>query len=118
MTVSKDHFRSFLVGDATTNIASGATTSSEIDLSGTTICGIYIPSAFTGTGLTFSASTVSGGTFVSIRDGAGNAISKTIAAGQYLRLDPTDFVGVRFLQIVSNATEAAARTLTLAARPI
>ena len=114
MTVSKDHFRSFLVGDATTNIASGATTSSEIDLSGTTICGIYIPSAFTGTGLTFSASTVSGGTFVSIRDGAGNAISKTIAAGQY----PTDFVGVRFLQIVSNATEAAARTLTLAARPI
>ena len=117
-TTSKNHFRSFLVNDATSNIASGGNTSDEIDLSGTTLCGIYMPSAFTGTGLTFLASTTTGGTFISVRDGAGSAIVKTVAASQYIRLDPTDFIGIRFLKIVSNGTEAATRTLTLAARPI
>lgn len=118
MTVSKNHFRSFIAEDATTIIAASGTTSAEIDLSGTTLCGIYIPSAFTGTSISFQAATVSGGTFVSVRDGAGNAVSKTVAPSQYIKLDPTDFVGVRYLKVVSGSTEAAARTLTLAARPI
>ena len=118
MTTSKNHFRSFLVNDATTSIASGASTSDEIDLSGTTLCGVYMPSAFTGTGITFLASTTTGGTFVSVRDGGGSAIVKTVAASQYVRLDPSDFIGIRFLKIVSNGTEAATRTLTFAARPI
>lgn len=118
MTMSKNHFRSFIAEDANATIASGATTSSEIDLSGTTLCGIYIPSAFTGTSISFQAATASGGTFVSVRDGAGNAISKTVAPSQFIKLDPTDFVGVRYLKVVSGSTEGAARTLILAARPI
>ena len=81
-TTSKNHFRSFLVNDATSNITSGGNTSDEIDLSGTTLCGIYMPSAFTGTGLSFLASTTTGGTFVSVRDGAGSAIVKTVAPSQ------------------------------------
>lgn len=115
---SKNHFRSFLVDDATATIASSSTTSSEIDLSGTTLCGIYIPSAFTGTSISFQASSASGGTFVAVKDGSGNSISKTVASSQFIRLDPTDFVGIRFLKIVSGSTEGADRILTLAARPI
>lgn len=115
---SKNHFRSFIVDDASTTIASSATTSGEIDLSGTTLCGIYIPAAFTGTSISFQAASESGGTFVAVKDGAGNSVSKTVAASQFIKIDPTDFVGVRFLKIVSGSTEAAERTLVLAARPI
>lgn len=58
MTMSKNHFRSFIAEDATTIIAASATASAEIDLSGTTLCGIYIPSAFTGTSISFQAATI------------------------------------------------------------
>ena len=115
---SKNNFRSLIVSDATATIAASGTTSAEIDLSGATLCGIYIPASFTGTSIAFQASSTSGGTFVSVRDGAGSALSKTVAAGQYIKLDPADFAGVRFLKIVSGSTEGAERILTLAARPV
>jgi hypothetical protein len=79
---------------------------------------VHIPSAFTGTSISFQVATVLGDTFVSVRDGAGNAVSKTVAPSQYIKLDPTDFVGLLYIKVVTGFTEAAARTLTVAARPI
>lgn len=115
---SKTHFRSFLVDDAVATIAASGTTSGEIDLSGTTLCGVFIPASFQGTAITFQAATTTGGTFVTVKDGAGNSVSKTVGASQYVKLDPSDFAGIQFLKIVSNATESAERVLTLAARPV
>lgn len=115
---SKTHFRSFLVDDASATIAASATTSGEIDLSGTTLCGIFIPSGFQGTSITFQVAPESGGTFVVMKDGAGSTVTKTCAASQFLKIDPADFAGVQFMKIVSSATESAERILTLAARPL
>jgi len=101
----------------TATFASGATTATELDLGGTMIVGIQLPATFTGTALTFSAATTSGGTSQLVKDGAGNSISKTVAQGQYIAIDPTLFKGIRFVKIISGSTEAAARTATVITIP-
>lgn len=97
-------------------IANGGTTSGEIDLSSIDIVGFYLPAAFTGTAITFTAAYESGGTFIAVKDGAGNSISKTVAQGQYIKLDPADFAGVLYLKLVSGSAEAAERTVRVALR--
>ena len=99
-------------------ISSGGATSAAVDLRGTTLTGIYLPATFTGTALTFSASTSLDGTYLPVYDGAGSAISKTVAQGQYIKISPVDFAGIQYLKIISGSTEGADRTLTLAIRPV
>jgi hypothetical protein len=98
-------------------IASGQTTSPEIDLAGTTLVGILFPT-ITSTTVKFQAASVSGGTYATLVDGAGNDISKTIASGKYLPLDPVNFRGVQFLKLIFGSSEGADRTLTLISAPI
>lgn len=102
----------------TATIANGTTTSTEIDLTKTDIVGIYIPAAFTGTAITFTSAFTSGGTFGSVRDGAGAALSLTVAQGQFVKVSPADFIGILYLKIVSGSTEGAARELRVAVRPL
>jgi hypothetical protein len=105
-----------VASDLVTTIASGQTTSGEIALGGTVPAGVFLPAAFTGTALSFQASPVSGGTYGALQS-AGTTSSLACAAGVYVGVDRNVFSGVRFLKIVSNASEAAQRTLTLATRP-
>lgn len=102
----------------TTNILASSTTSSEIDLGGTYLVGIQLPASFTGTSLTFTVATASGGTFQTMKDGAGNSVSKTVAQGQYIGIDPTLFRGVRFFKVVSGSTETSDRSLTVISAPV
>ena|SRR4030066_2471764 len=111
-------FQIRVTADLTASILISTTTSAEIDLAGTTLCGLHMPAAFTGTTLTFSASSASGGTFLVMQDGLGNNISKTVSASAYIALDPADFAGVRFLKIISGSTELAARSIILATRSV
>lgn len=99
-------------------IASGQGKSGVIDLLSATLCGVRIPAAFTGTAITFESSKTATGTFDAVKDGAGNSISKTVAASQYIALDPSLFAGIRFLKIVSGSNEAADRVVTAVARPV
>jgi hypothetical protein len=99
-------------------LASGGTTSAEIDLGGTMLVGLQMPSTFTGTSVTFTVANASGGTFQTMKDGAGNSVSKTVAASQYIAIDPTLFRGVRFCKIVSGSTEGADRTITVYSVPV
>ncbi len=115
---SKNHFTTQLVDDAEVVISASGTTSNAIDLGGTALCGVYIPSGFQGTSITFQAATAIDGSFVAVKGKDGQNISATVAASQYTALDPADFAGVRFLKIVSGTTESAQRTLKLAARPV
>lgn len=106
-----------LVYAVDTVIANGQTISGAIDLSGTTLAGIHLPAAFTGTSLSFLAARTFDGTYQGVyRQGAD--LSVTVAAGKYVPLNPSDFAGLQFIKIVSGSTEAAARTLTLAVRPV
>lgn len=98
-------------GSAT--IASGGTKSAAISLNGFVPQGIYFPTTFTGTTVTFEACDTVGGTYKPVYNGAG-AVSYTIAQGRYYALDPKDFTGINFLKIVSGSTEGADRALVVA----
>lgn len=102
----------------TATIAISTTTSTEIDLTKTDIVGIYIPAAFTGTTLTFTSSFNRGGTYGSVRDFAGSAISLTVAAGQFIPINNQLFLGALYLRVVSGSSEAAARELRISVRPL
>ena len=98
----------------TVTIANGQTVSTAADLAGASICGVWLPAAFTGTTLTFQASRTVDGTY-----GAVQGVSLTpVAAGQFVPVDPTKFYGVRFVKVVSGSAEGAARSVILATRVI
>ena len=102
---------------ATITVASNATTSAEVDLGGTEIVGLQLPAAFTGTTLKFMVSTVSGGTYQTLTDGAGADVSKTVAQGKYVGIDPTLFRGIRFVKLVSGSSEGADRQIVIFSIP-
>lgn len=103
--------------DSVATIASSASTSDAVDLFGNTLCGIYLPSSFDGTALSFTSATTLNGTYQSLyKNGA--PLSETVAAGAYIRIDPSDFAGVQYLKITSNATESSERSLILAVRAL
>lgn len=102
----------------TATIANGQTTSDVINLSSCVLVGVYLPAVFTGVALTFLACNTAGGTFVSVRDGAGAAISKVVAQAQYITLDQNQFRGINFLKIVSGSAEGGERLVVLMADPI
>jgi hypothetical protein len=102
----------------TVTIASGAATSGALDCDGRTLCGVILPAEFDGTALTFSVSTTLAGTYYSLCDG-GAAYSITVAASQYVRLDPAIFAGVRFIKFTSGTNQATTDTiLTAVLRPV
>lgn len=104
--------------DLAATIAASGTTSAAVDLEGAALCGLFIPSAFTGTAITFQTAPTLTGTYVNVKDGAGNDYSKTVANSQFIPIAPSDMAGVRFLKVVSGSTEGAQRVITLATRPV
>lgn len=102
----------------TVTIANGGTESANVNLRGMTLCGMYLPGAFTGTAISFLVSDENGGTYIAVADGAGSDISKTVEASKYIKLDPSDFAGIQFLKIVSNASESGDREIKLALRQV
>lgn len=103
---------------ADVTITVGGPTSAALDCEGYTPCGVILPSTFDGTALTFSVATTSGGTYYSLCSG-GAAYSITVAASQYVALDPSIFAGVRFLKFTSGTNQAGTDTvLVVALRPV
>ncbi len=99
-------------------IANGGTVSGEIDLQGRGVVMLILPAAFTGTAITFQSSTTSGGTFQAVYSVANAAMSVTVTQGRNYGIDPADLLGARFLKLVSNAAEGAARTITIVTREL
>ena len=106
-----NQFQQSIIEPIQATIAISTTDSDAINLQGTTIAGIYIPSVFTGTAISFKAS-YDGINYFNISDGTA-IVSATVTGGQYIALSPIVFYGVRELKIVSNAAEAAERILTV-----
>jgi len=92
-------------------IANGATESSAIGIAGSVLTGLVIPAAFTGTSISFLAEQVDGAGFSVVKKD-GVTFSYVVAAGDILKFQfPATFVGINNIKIVSNAAEAAARTV-------
>lgn len=101
-------------------IASSGDTSAAVDVNGTTVCGIYTPSALTGDTLSFEAAQASDGTFVPVKDDEGNEYTVTVATSEagFYYIPPAILSGVQFLKVKSSGTEAAERTFKLAVREV
>lgn len=96
-------------------IAISTTTSEAIDLGSLGFVGIILPSAFTGTAITFTGS-IDNSTFTALYNSNNSAYSIAVSASRYYMLNPADFMGSRYIKLVSNATEAAGRTITVITR--
>ena len=99
-------------------IAAGSTRSSEIPANGLLIAGVFTDPGMTGTSLTFYGASKTGGPYARVGDGAGNALTKTFAPGDYVPLDPAAFAGVNYLQVASGTAEPAARQLQFMVRAV
>ena len=95
-----------------TTIASGQTESSPIDVYGTTLKTIFLPSAFDGTSITFQVS-YDGTTYYDYYNVDNQAVTVTCSANRAYGWLANDFYSIRFLKLVSNATESADRIITL-----
>lgn len=116
MSQSTDYANS-LVETINAVITSGQTTSAIIDVSATTIKTIILPVAFDGANLTFTVSD-DGITFYDYYNVDNIAVSITCTQGRAYGLAAIDFYSIRFLKIVSSATESADRTIKLILRSI
>lgn len=110
--------------DLTATIAATGTTSGEVDLGGTMLVGVFLPATFDGTTIKISAASSSGGTFVTVENGAGTPADVTITASahsKYVPLAAADrdaIRGLRFIKLVAGSTQNTTDTvITLATIP-
>ena len=94
-------------------IEADGTTSGPVDLTEWLLAGFMLPDTFTGTALTFEAAPTEDGTYRSVTNSSGTAISVTVATDAHVLIEPQTFAGVRWLKIVSGSTEGADRTIGL-----
>lgn len=103
-------------------IATSTTVSPAIDLYGTQLVGIFIPSTFDGTALTFTASSAIDGTYVAVDvdNTSASAYTVTTSASKYVPLMGTQiFQGLRYIKIVTSSAQTTTdTTFTLATRPL
>lgn len=109
---SANEFKENLIS-TTVTIANAATKSSVAETYGLSVLGVYIPASLTGTAISFEASP-DNSTFSPIYYSGAN-YSIDVTTSKFIPFDkPALFAGVRYLKIVSNASEGGSRTLTLA----
>lgn len=92
-------------------IASGAATSGAVDCGDRRLCGVFLPSTLDGTVLTFTACDTLAGTYLSVRNLAGAAVSITVAASMYVPLDPDIFDGLRFIKLTMGTNQSTTDTV-------
>lgn len=111
-------FSNIVQTDLEATIASGQTVSGEIDLHGTTICGLHMPASFTGTKIKISAAAESDSTFRTVMS-EGVDFEITVAAGKYCPIENLAIVsGLRRIKLTSGSTEGAERKIIIATRPV
>lgn len=100
-------------------IATSTTVSAEIDIGDADLVGIWTPSTFDGTDITFTASPTSGGTFAPVAASKAAATAYTIVTttSTFTPIDPTVFTGLRYIKIVTTSAQTTTNTIfTLALR--
>ncbi len=106
----------------TATILAGAALSAEVPLGEKTLVGIVMPAAWTAASITFQA-TPDDVNFYELYDGAGNEVTVTAAAGQFIQIDPTKWRGITGIKVRSGTAAAsvnqtAQAVLTLVTRTI
>lgn len=106
---------------AQTIIRAAGTTTDAIGLAGQTVVGFITPHVFASTTITFSMCDTIDGTYITIKDSSGSAVSFTVSTDGYygFKYDQIGaFLGVRFLKVIGGSSEAANTVVKLAVREI
>lgn len=101
-------------GATAVTIANGGTDSTVLQLGEHTFLALGMPASFTGTTITFKASSSEGGTFTIVKDDAGADVSITVGASRWVALQSAvmaKLAAFRWLKLVSGSAEGAARTI-------
>ena len=103
-------------------IAVGTSLSAAIDLGNGNLAAILMPAGWDAAGLTFQGSIDGLSAFSNIYD-AGTELTLTVAAGRYQTLDPTKWLGIRYVKVRSGTSGApvvqtADRVLSLLTIPV
>ncbi len=105
---------------ATITIATSTTVSAAVDLYGTQLVGIFVPSTFDGTGITISASTAIDGTYVDVQTDhtSATAYPITTTASRYIPLDNLAIPeGLRYIKLTTGSAQTTTNTIfTLATK--
>ena len=102
----------------TATIANGAQLSGELDLQYYKLVALEF-ATMTGTALTFTAASATGGTFVDVYDDAGSQVSITIASDTVVGITGTPagaIAPLRFVKLKSGSAEGAERTVNVILR--
>lgn len=89
--------------------------SQELDVRGYCVVGLDMPSGWDAADITWTCSSVSGGTFDAVTDGDGTALTVTAAASKYIDLTKTgeQLCGCAFAKLATSAAQTANRTIIL-----
>lgn len=98
-----------LEGLLTASVAIAGTDSAAVDLTGVRNFGIFVPSTFDGTTISFKAAPTLAGTYSPVRDVTGTLVSIPVTAGTYIDV-PGELMAVRFLKIVTGTAQATTTT--------
>lgn len=101
-------------------IPSGTTDSNIINVSQRTIVGLIVPAALNGIArISFKvAPTNNGNTLLPLYDITNTIVDTPIAVSRQILLDPTDFSGVAYVQVVANANATANTEFKLVTRAV
>ncbi len=88
-------------------ILNGASLSGALLLGDKTLCGFTLPASWTGTTVTFQTSYDGGTTWAEYWDSKAGSGTITVAAGQYVVLDPNMWRGVNAIKMRSGTSGAA-----------
>lgn len=108
----------------TFTIANGGTESSELDLSDAVLVALQMPSGWTAADITFKARPDDRATAQTVKrgDGTTTAIAaltvKTPSANDYIVLNPADTAGLKYVTLVSSASQGAERQIRAVVRPV
>ncbi len=110
------------IDQQTVTIANGTSLSAEVALGEKTLVGIVMPAGWDAAALTFQA-TPDDTNFSELYTSAGSAVSFTVAAGQFIAVDPTIWRGVTGIKVRSGTSgspvnQTSARALTLITRTV
>lgn len=97
-------------------IAASGTTSGAVDLGDRTLTTLVFPATFTGATVTLQTAEKLTGTYQTLQDATGAAITYTVTQGKNTRIEPKDSAGIRYFKVVSASTEGSSRTIGVFSR--
>jgi len=101
-------------------LSNGQTDATDIiDLQGTALLSIYIPTGFTGNSLSFKVdSNLTSDNLKQFKASDGTEVNMAVTPDTCIGIVPIDFAGVRFLQIVSNVSQVGDIEFIIKARRV